>query len=151
MRKSISAFLTVTFVAIPLFAGALTLQVDDLKTNPEAIQHKAVVVAHITACQSPEKTTVTAFAEGMANGKRQTLPLKVINLTAPGAFAVAHEWPLEGKWVIKMIARNPDYKDYATAVIVPIHGGQANPTAAQVFYHAPSHEETDSVLNRAAF
>lgn len=79
-------FLTLAF-AVPMFAGALTLQVDDSKTNADAI------VARITACHSPEKTTVTAFAEGVVNGQRQSITLKVSRLSEPSVFSAARNWP----------------------------------------------------------
>ena len=75
----------------------------------------AVLVARISAGHSPERTTVTATAEGVVNGIRKTIPLKVIPLSTAGTFAVTREWPEEGTWAVKMIATNPDYKDYATA------------------------------------
>ena len=93
---------------------------DDPRSNPEAIAKNAVVVAHITACHSPEKTTVTAIAEGFVNGQRQTIPLKVVNLTQPGAFAIARQWPRRGTWTVKMTATNPDYPNYANSITVPL-------------------------------
>jgi hypothetical protein len=143
-------FLALAFAALPVFAGALTLQLDDVKTDPEASAQNAAVVAHITACHSAEKTTVTAFAEGMANGKRQTISLKVIPLSQPGSFAVTHQWPHDGIWAVKMIATNPEYKNYSTAVVVPFHDDRTDRASAKVFYHAPSAEEVDSVLKQTA-
>jgi len=139
-------FLTLALATVPMFAGALTLQVDDVKSND------GTLVAHITACHSPEKTTVTAFAEGVVNGKRQTIALKVVrlseHLSGRGAFAVAHDWPREGAWVVKLIATNPEYKNYSTAIVVPIREDGAIRAAAKVFYHVPSTEEVDSVLKQ---
>lgn len=150
MRSLLTMFFAAGFAAVPAFAGALTLQVDDPGTNREAMARNAVVAAHITACHSPEKTVVTATAEGIVKGKRQTIPLKVIRLSSePGAFAVAREWPREGAWTVKMIATNPDYKDYATSIVVPISGTAANRASAKVFYHAASADEVDSVLKQA--
>ncbi|HZL56403.1 MAG TPA: hypothetical protein VFC21_04950 [Bryobacteraceae bacterium] len=149
MRNTLNLLVTATFLAVPVFAGALTLQVDDLKSNPEAVAKNAAVVAHITACRSPEKTAVTATAEGIVNGKRQTLPLRVVNLSEPGAFAVTHEWPRESIWTVKMIATNPDYKDFATSVVIPIQNDMARPATSRVFYHAPAAEEVNSVLKQA--
>jgi hypothetical protein len=143
-------FLALAFAALPVFAGALTLQLDDVKTNPEAVAQNAAVVAHITACHSPEKTTVTAFAEGLANGKRQIITLKVTPLSQSGSFAVAHQWPRDGIWAVKMIATNPDYRNYSTAIVVPFHGDTTDRASAKVFYHAPSAEEVDSVLKQTA-
>jgi len=139
-------FLALFFAALPVFAGALTLQLDDVKTNPEAIAQNAAVVAHITACHSPEKTTVTAFAEGIVKGKRETISLKVSTLSQPGSFAVSHQWPKDGAWAVKMIATNPDYKNYSTAIVVPFHDDRTDRASAKVFYHAPSAEEVDSIL-----
>jgi hypothetical protein len=149
MRKLTTAALAAVFIAAPVFAGALTLQIDDAQATPEAVAKNAVVVAHITACHSPEKTKVTATAEGLANGRRQTIPLKVMNLSAPGTFAVAREWPRQGAWTVTMIATNPDYKNYATSVVVPVRNDTAVRADAKVFYHAPSADEITSVLKPA--
>jgi hypothetical protein len=116
MRKLLIA----AILAAPLFAGALTLQVDDPRSNPEAIAKNAVVAAHIMACRSPEKTTVTAVAEGFVNGQRQTIPLKVVNLSQPGAFAITRQWPRQGTWTVKMTATNPDYPNYANSLTISL-------------------------------
>lgn len=142
--------LTLFLAAVPLFAGALTLQIDNPAANREAMAKNAIMTAHITACHSPEKTVVTATAEGIVKGERQTLPLTVIRLSQPGSFAVAREWPREGSWVVKMIATNPDYQNYATSIVVPVDRNSATRESAKVFYHAPSQDEVDSILKPAA-
>ena len=86
-----------SILALPAFAGALRLEVGSPALNPEAQKNHAVLVARITACNSPEKTTVSATAEGVLNGVRQSIPLKVISLSTAGTFAVAHEWPQIGE------------------------------------------------------
>ena len=149
MKELLTTLLAAAFVAASAFAGALTLQVDDPRNDREAMAKKAIVAAHITACQSPEKTTVTATAEGIVNGKRQTIPLSIVRLSTPGAFGVVHEWPSEGIWTVRMVATNPDYKDYATSVVVPVVKDVAKPALARVFYHAASATEVDSVLKQA--
>jgi hypothetical protein len=75
--------------------------------------------------------------------------LKVIRLGAPGVFAVARQWPNEGVWAVRFVATNPDYKDYATGVVVPVHGDTYNRTAAKQFFHAPTANEVDSTLKQA--
>lgn len=106
-------------LAVPIFAGALLLEVGNPASNAEALNNHAVLVARITACHSPEKTTVQATAEGVVNGLRKSIPLKVVSLSTAGTFAVAQQWPKQGTWAIKMVATNPDYKNYATGVLVP--------------------------------
>ena len=115
--------LVLSLLAAPLFAGALVLEIGNPSANPEALAKHAVLVARMTACKSPEKTTVTARAEGLVNGTERSIPLKVIPLSTPGTYAVTREWPAEGTWTVRMIATNPDYKDYAASVVVPIENG----------------------------
>jgi hypothetical protein len=134
-------------LASPLLAGALLLEVGNPAANPEALEKHAVLVARITACHSPEKTTVTATAEGMVDGVRKTIPLKVISLSAPGMFALTREWPAEGAWAVKMIATNPDYKDYATSVVVPIEKNSAQLGAVKRYVHVPTEAELSLSLN----
>ncbi len=148
MRRFLTTVLATAFVAAPLFAGALTLKIDDVKANPEAMAKNAIVVAHITACHSPEKTKVTATADGIINGKRQTIPLKVVSLSEPGSFFLERQWPAEGSWTVTMIATNPDYVNYATSIVVPIRKDAADAADAKVFYHAPSADEVSSVLKQ---
>jgi hypothetical protein len=147
MRTLFKPVFGLCIMAAPLFAGALLLEVGNPAANPEAIEKRAVVLARITACHSPEKTTVTASAEGVINGIRQTIPLKVISLSTAGTFAVTREWPEEGNWAVKMIATNPDYKDYATAVVVPIQRNLAESGAAKHYSHAPTEAEVSLSLN----
>ncbi|MDQ2844534.1 MAG: hypothetical protein M3Y72_26500 [Acidobacteriota bacterium] len=136
-----------SILAVPLFAGALLLEVGNPASNPEALRSHAVLVARITACHSPEKTTVAATAEGVLNGLRKSIPLKVLSLSTAGTFAVAREWPEQGTWVIKMVATNPDYKDYATSVVVPIHNDSVQLSAAKHYFHAPTDAEVSLALN----
>ena len=148
MHRFLNIVFATALAAAPLLAGALTLRIDDVKTNPEAVAKNAIVVAHITACHSPEKTKISATADGIVNGKRQTILLKVQNLSEPGAFAVARQWPSEGTWTVTMIATNPDYKNYATSIVVPIREDAADRADAKVFYHAASADEVSSVLKQ---
>lgn len=149
MRRFLIAALATGFVAAPVFAGALTLQADDPTTNAEAVAKHAIVAAHTTACVSPEKTVITATAEGIVDGRRVSIPLKVIALSKPGSFAVAREWQGGGAWVVTMVATNPNYKNYATSIVVPAESGAAARARAKVFYHAPTEAEIDSVLQPA--
>ncbi len=134
-------------LAVPIFAGALTLEVGNPASNPEALTSHAVLVARITACHSPEKTTVQATAEGVVNGLRKSIPLKVISLSTAGTFAITREWPEAGNWAVKMVATNPDYKDYATSVLVPVRNDAAQFSAAKHYFHAPTDAEVSLALN----
>jgi hypothetical protein len=139
LRKLYKSLPLLPFLGALLFGGSLVLQIDDPATNPEALSKHAVMVAHITACHSPEKTSVTASAEGIVDGAKKSLPLKVLPLAQPGTFAVAREWPEKGTWAVKMIASNPDYPNYSTSVVIPIRG-QAPQFASVTKYAHPASE-----------
>src|SRR4051812_7915987 len=109
-RQVLPVVLSAALLTSPLLAGALLLRVADPQTNIEAQAKHAVVMAQMTSCHSPEKTVVSATAEGILAGKRTTLPLKVIKLSTPGMFAVTREWSSEGVWAVRMVATNPEYK-----------------------------------------
>ncbi|MDQ1473419.1 MAG: hypothetical protein QOJ99_4899 [Bryobacterales bacterium] len=146
MLRIMTAAIAVCLSAAPLFAGALVLEVGNPKANAEASAKNAVVVARITACKSPEKTTVTATAESISGGKRVSIPLKVANLSTPGTFAVTREWPKEGTWAIVLVATNPDYKDYATSVLVPVRNDSFSWATVKHVFHRPTAEDIDAAL-----
>jgi len=73
--------------------------------------------------------------------------LKVIPLSSAGMFAVTREWPEHGTWAVKMVATNPDYKNYATGVVVPIQGGVEQLAAVKHYYHVPTDAEVLLSLN----
>jgi len=146
MRKLLGTVAMAGLSSALLFAGALTLEVANPKTNAEAVAKNAALVARITACESPEKTVVTATAESTSGGKRVSIPLKVTNLSTPGTFAVSHEWPKDGTWAIVMVATNPNYKDYATSVLVPVHNDAFSWAAVKHVYHRPTAGDIDRAL-----
>lgn len=53
-------------------------------------------------CQNPASLNVTASAEGVVDGKRQTVPLALKKSGKPGVFQFTRNWPASGQWVIRM-------------------------------------------------
>lgn len=145
MRKLWNTLVVLSATA-PIFAGALTLEVGNPANNPEAKANHVVLLGRMTACHSPEKTAITASAEGIVDGSRKSIPLKVIRLSAPGTFGVAREWPEQGVWAIKMIATNPEYKNYSAGVLVPFGKDSFQWADVKHYFHAPAAAEIDSIL-----
>ena len=146
MRTLTKIFLTTSMVGAPLIAGALRVEISDPAGNAEAVAMKAVLVARTTACHSPEKSVVTATAEGLVNGKRQSIPLKLTALSSPGTFAVTEQWPHRGAWVVKLVATNPDYKSYATGAIARVTGGSVDTKSVQNYFRAPAAQDVKAAL-----
>jgi hypothetical protein len=146
MRTTIRSATAVFAVALPLFAGALVVEIGDPAANPEALSKHAVLVARTTACHSPEKTLLTATAEGVIDGQRRTIPLNLIPLSPAGSFAVTHQWPSAGIWAIKIVARNPEYRNYATGALVRFNADSIDWASLKHYFHEPTGEEVAGML-----
>lgn len=147
MRTTISRIAATVAIGLPLLAGALTVEIGNPSANPEALSKHAVLVARTTACHAPEKTSLTATAEGAIDGQRRTIPLKLIPLATPGTFGVAHEWPSTGTWAVKIVARNPEYQNYTTGALIRFDGGSAEWSSVKRYYHEPTGEEVTAMLD----
>ena len=109
MRKTI-AMVTPALLALAgqLLAGGFFLQLGNPAANSEAQKLNAALVVKATGCHDPATATLTATAIGTVEGQRREIPLKVVRLSEAGTFAISQQWPREGKWVIELVAKNPD-------------------------------------------
>ena len=108
MRNVITPTVAVLALAGQLFAGGFFLQLGNPDANPEARKLNAALVVKASGCHDPAGANLTATAIGMVNGERREIALKVDRLSEAGTFAIAQQWPAEGKWVIQLTAKNPD-------------------------------------------
>lgn len=147
MRTGMKLLPALWLLAAPLFAGALALEIRNPAANAEARSNHAAVLARTTACHSPEKTELTATAEGIVDGMRRSIPLKVIRLSTPGSFAVTREWPSAGTWAVKIVARNPEYKNYATGMLVPFEANSIDWASVKHYFREPTDGDVAAVLH----
>jgi hypothetical protein len=139
---------SLTLIAgLQLFAGALTVEIGNPSGSAEALAKHAALVARTTACRAPEKTLMTASAEGVVDGQRRSIRLNLIPLSTPGTFAITQEWPSTGAWAIKIVARNPEYKDYATGALVRLDGNSVEWASIKHYYHEPTDLEVAAILD----
>jgi hypothetical protein len=107
MRKSVQTIFATAILlaaAVPLLAGGLFVMLGNPDASPEARAHNAVLTLKLAGCHEPEKATITATAIRLADGKRQTIPLKLIALSEPGSYAVTRQWPDKERWVLQFVA-----------------------------------------------
>lgn len=151
MKSKIKVFGAVIALcaAMSLMAGGFALQLGKPSTNPEAQAKNAVLVVRGYACVAPEKTTVSASAEGIVNGKHQSIPLKLIPLSGESTYALTRQWPTEGKWVITLVEANPRF-DLRLSAIVKIDGDAIDWAGITRFSKPPSTEQVEAALNATA-
>jgi hypothetical protein len=74
--------------------------------NPVASQDfhfkTAAFVFRTESCADPAKAQISASAEGIVKGARQSVALKVMTASKPGVYAVTQSWPAEGDWVVSL-------------------------------------------------
>ncbi len=132
-----------------LVAGGFVLEIGNPSANPEAKAQHAVLVVRGYACANPEKTTVTATAEGIANGKRETIPLKLISLSGQSNYAITRQWPAQGEWVVSVVGSNPRFQ-WQPADIVHVQGDSADFTSVRQLSHAPTAADVEAALHTTA-
>jgi hypothetical protein len=49
-----------------------------------------------------ELSDVTATAEGLVNGVRKSVPIRIEAASRAGTFAVRKQWPAEGTWLVRV-------------------------------------------------
>ncbi|MBS1858494.1 MAG: hypothetical protein JST11_24205 [Acidobacteria bacterium] len=109
MRRTVLAISAAALaVAGQLMAGGFWLQAGNPEASAEARAMHAVVTLKAAGCHDPAQAKVTAVAVGVVNGERRTIPLEVKKLSVPGMFAIAQQWPKDGKWVIRLEGRSDE-------------------------------------------
>ena len=129
--------------SLSAFAGGFWLTLGNPDASPEAKALNAVVTVLPTGCHTPADARLTATAEGIVNGRRTTLPLKLAALPKPGFYAVTRQWPAEGKWVIRIVA---DYNGAITSALIPVSAAGADRRAAKYQQGSPAEQDIASLL-----
>ena len=111
--------LAVLALAGQLWAGGFFLTLGSPEASPEARKLNAVLTIKMDGCHDPGAAAVTATAIGMVNGQRREIPLQLQAMTTPGMYALAQQWPKEGRWVLKLAARNGELFTNSLVTAVP--------------------------------
>ena len=93
-------------IGLPIAAG--------VDTKAKSVKN-AVLVVRPVVCDDVAGVQITGTAEGMVNGARQSVALKLIPV-APGVFAVQRQWP-DGQWVLHLSGACPAPKASASTIV----------------------------------
>lgn len=128
MQTMIRTIAVIAILSVQAFGGGFWLTLGNPAASAEAEAMRAVVTVMPTGCHNPAEAKVTAAAEGIVNGKRTTIPVKLTPLGRPGFYAVARQWPVEGKWVLRLVG---EYNGATTSALVPLRNAMADRAAAK--------------------
>ena len=98
---AIAAALTLSVVvASPAFAGPPWISAEFPANPHEAASRGAFLLVHTYHHGTPTQFRLSGTAEGLINGRRQTLPLEIAPTSQPGVYAVRFKPQSSGAWVL---------------------------------------------------
>jgi hypothetical protein len=91
-------------------AGGFGLSVALPPAPANAAMHDAVLLVRPEGCHGPG-ATVSARAEGLVNGRRRSVPLRLalVSTDAEGVrtYILRRQWPMKGTWVLAFTGTSP--------------------------------------------
>ena len=90
-----AALLSVTFSASAALAGGVSARIEGPAKSGE-------YTVRTYQCSNPAALKVTVWAEGVVDGKRQTVPVVVLKTKTKGVYQFTRTWPENGQWAIRM-------------------------------------------------
>jgi hypothetical protein len=131
-----------------LFVSALTAADFSIQfASPVAAQSyrmkQSAFVFRTLGCLEEAKLDVSATAEGLVNGQRRSMALKVAPAPTPAVYGIFREWPNEGLWVVNITARCGAQS--AGAIVTTNDKGFVRETS-KTLDHAASRDEIETTL-----
>ncbi|HWW88652.1 MAG TPA: hypothetical protein VNZ26_33890 [Vicinamibacterales bacterium] len=102
----------------------------------------AAFVFRAERCAQPTQLEVSGTAEGLVDGRRQSVAVKVMTSSKPGVYAVPPSWPAHGNWVVSLKGTCAGER---AGAIVPI-GDQGFIRESTKFFSRPA---TDAEIGEA--
>ncbi|HUJ19866.1 MAG TPA: hypothetical protein VLX58_00035 [Bryobacteraceae bacterium] len=124
-------------------AGDFWISIQNPSTVKDAAAKNAVVLVRADGCHNPAEAAITATAEGVVNGVRRSIPLKLEPVAQAATYAVAPQWPSEGTWVLKFDA---SYRGLERGAVVRLTSGKLEKQSAQLFHRKITAEDVETAL-----
>ncbi|HTA43528.1 MAG TPA: hypothetical protein VK789_13830 [Bryobacteraceae bacterium] len=134
----------VALFCFPAFAWAqaFTFEIGSPVASQDFATKSAAFVFRTAGCAAPEKPEVSATAEGLVEGTRRTLPLKVNPSSKPGVYAVFQQWT-GGRW---MVVLKGSCGSAQAGAIVPVGPRGFVREDSKFFTHPATAAEIDAAL-----
>jgi hypothetical protein len=81
----------------------------------------AALLVHVYGCGAPMDTPVEAVAEGLVNGERRSVAIKLRPTGQRGVYAIDQQWPAEGTWALALTLK--DHAPTTTLIQLGPNGG----------------------------
>src|SRR5262245_66187289 len=95
LRPLVFAFAVSALLAPAALAGGIQATI-------EGPAKDGAYVVRTYHCRHPMSLEVSAFAEGIVKGERQSLPLELERTSDDGVLTFRRTWPNEGRWLVRL-------------------------------------------------
>ena len=129
------------------FAGGFQLEIQ-APTSNEGEMKGAALLIRTYGCHQPWDADVSATAEGVVNGKRQSIKLELTR-TSQGVYAVKKQWPSQGAWVVAITGQ---YNGITSSALVEMSPNgtvlitKENRVSSRIVQRKITTEEVESAL-----
>ena len=140
-------FVAIATLASVSFAGGFQLEIQ-APTSNEGEMKGAALLIRTYGCHQPWDADVTATAEGVVNGKRQSVKIELTR-TSQGVYAVKQQWPLQGTWVVAITGQYNGITSSALVEMGPngkVRITKENHVSSRVVQRKFTTEEVESAL-----
>lgn len=141
--SGLATLLTLSFVPAA-FAQDFALQVGPPIAGNGQPAKNSLLVVRPGGCADPASAKITATAEGIVNGTRRSVPLKLAALPAPGVHAVPKDWPNGGVWIVSLVGTCAGQTAGALVPIAP--NATYKRESVRLLAHRATPEEIDASL-----
>ncbi len=135
-------FVTCALAALAL-ADGFSFEIGSPVASQDFRTKTSAFVFRTQGCADPAKSHIEGSAEGLVNGMRRSVALKVTALARPGVYAVEQNWPVEGAWVVNLKGTCANAN---AGAIVPIGPHGFLRESSKFFQRAASPAEIDASL-----
>jgi hypothetical protein len=127
-------------------AEGFTLSIGNAVASQDFRFKTAAFALRTESCADPAKAQISGTAEGLVNGSRRSIALRVTQ-AKPGVYAVDQNWPPDGAWVVSL--RGTCAGESAGA-IVPFGSQGILRESAKFFPRPPTAAEIEASLKSLA-
>ena len=135
-------FVTCALAALA-FGDGFSFEIGSPVASQDFRTKTSAFVFRTQGCADPAKARIEGSAEGLVNGMRRSVVLKVTALTRPGVYAVEQNWPMEGAWVVNL---KGTCANASAGALVPIGPHGFLRESSKFFQRAASPAEIDASL-----
>jgi hypothetical protein len=130
-------------VATLAFAQTFTFTIGSPVASLDGRSKLAAFVFRTEGCTDATKAQIDGTAEGLIQGTRKSVALKLAAMSTPGVYAVYPTWPAEGDWVVSL---HGTCAGAIASALIPIGPGGFIRASSKFFPRLATAPEIDAAL-----